>query len=79
MTQARKAADAEEYAYSRGSLALTDLLDARRSLQAVLLDTLNARATYAKALAAWKAATSVGAAGPAGLAITTGTGGAATH
>jgi len=79
VTQARKAADAEEYAYSRGSLALTDLLDARRSLQAVLLDTLNARATYAKALAAWKAATSVGAAGPAGLAITTGTGGAATH
>ena len=62
VTQARKAADAEEYAYSRGSLALTDLLDARRSLQAVLLDALNARATYAKALAAWKAATSAGSA-----------------
>jgi cobalt-zinc-cadmium efflux system outer membrane protein len=67
VTQARKAADAEEYAYSRGSLALTDLLDARRSLQAVLLDALNARATYAKALAAWKAATSAGSA-PGGAA-----------
>jgi len=62
VTQARKAADAEEYAYSRGSLGLTDLLDARRSLQAVLLDALNARATYAKALAAWRAATSAGTA-----------------
>ena len=57
VTQARKAADAEEYAYSRGALSLTDLLDARRSLQAVLLDAVGARAAYAKSLAAWRAAT----------------------
>ncbi len=56
LKQAGIAATATEYAYSRGALGLTDLLDARRSLQAVLLDALNARTAFAKALVHWRAA-----------------------
>ncbi len=65
VTQARKASDDEEYAYSRGALGLTDLLDARRALQAVLLDAVAAHAGYAKALEAWRAATNTGTELPA--------------
>ena len=57
LESARSAAAAAEYAYAHGALGLTDLLDARRAMQAVLLEALNANAEYAKAQAAWRAAT----------------------
>jgi cobalt-zinc-cadmium efflux system outer membrane protein len=57
--KAKAAAEAAEYAYSRGALNLTDLLDARRAMQAVAIDALSAQSAYAKALAAWRAETDV--------------------
>ena len=56
LASARKAAEAAEFAYHRGALGVMDLLDARRSLNAIQLDAVAARADYAKALAAWRAA-----------------------
>ena len=53
---ARQVADAAEYAYSRGASGVLDLLDARRSLKAVELDELQARAEAAKAWARREAA-----------------------
>jgi cobalt-zinc-cadmium efflux system outer membrane protein len=57
LPQAQSAADAVEYAYTRGALPLVDLLDARRTLRMARLDSLEAQADYARALAAWRAAT----------------------
>ncbi len=54
---ARRAVDAAEYAFRNGAISVTDVLDARRTWRAISLDELNARADYAKALAAWRAAT----------------------
>jgi len=51
--RARKVADNAELAYNKGALSLSDLLDARRTLRATLLEDLGARADHAKALAAW--------------------------
>ena len=51
--RARDTAQAAEFAYQHGASSLTDLLDARRSLQSLLLDVAAARADYAKALASW--------------------------
>jgi len=56
LKEAQKAADAAEYAYKRGAVGVTDLLDARRTLYATRLDAAAAQADYAKALAAWQAA-----------------------
>lgn len=52
--RARRVAEMSELAYGRGALALTELVDARRTLRAVLLDQLAARADHARALAAWQ-------------------------
>lgn len=52
--RARRVAEMSELAYGRGALALTELVDARRTLRAVLLDQLAARAEHARALAAWQ-------------------------
>jgi cobalt-zinc-cadmium efflux system outer membrane protein len=52
--RARKVAEQSELAYNRGALSLTDLLDARRTLRATLLDSVNARADHAKAAGAWR-------------------------
>lgn len=52
---ARKSAQAAEFAYQHGALAIADVLDVRRSYRAVQLDALAARSDYAKALAAWQA------------------------
>lgn len=57
LPQAREVSDASEFAWKKGALNLTDLLDARRTLRAVELDAVDARADHAKALAAWLAAT----------------------
>lgn len=54
---AKRAVDAAEYAFRNGAISVTDVLDARRTWRAISLDELNARADYAKALAAWRAAT----------------------
>lgn len=51
LPSARKAAGTAEFAYARGGLALLDLLDARRILQAVELGAIDAHADEAKALA----------------------------
>lgn len=54
--KAEQDAQATEFAYKHGSGSLTDLLDARRTFHAVLLDAVNARASYAIALEEWQAA-----------------------
>ncbi|MEY2953083.1 MAG: hypothetical protein RLZZ401_1170 [Pseudomonadota bacterium] len=51
--RARKVAELAELAYQRGALSLTDLLDARRTLRATLLDSIGARADHARAQGAW--------------------------
>jgi cobalt-zinc-cadmium efflux system outer membrane protein len=62
LKEAQRAADATEYAYKRGAVGVTDLLDARRTWYATRLDAAAAQADYAKALAAWQAATGTDAA-----------------
>ncbi|HTS52564.1 MAG TPA: TolC family protein [Burkholderiales bacterium] len=57
LKEAQRAAEAAEYAYKRGAVGVTDLLDARRTWYATRLDAASAQADYAKALAAWQAAT----------------------
>ncbi len=57
---ARKAADTAEFAYARGALALLDLLDARRTLQSVERDAIDAHNDEAHALARLSAAESTG-------------------
>ncbi|MBL0421675.1 TolC family protein [Ramlibacter sp. AW1] len=52
--RARRVADLAELAYSRGALPLVDLIDARRTLRAVLLEQLAARTDHARALASWQ-------------------------
>ena len=57
LPEARRVAEAAEFAYGRGATGLTDLLDARRTRRAVELDYVSAMADHAKARAAWMAAT----------------------
>ena len=54
MPRSRAVSERAELAYRKGALPLTDLLDARRTLRAVLLDALAARADLAKASGAWQ-------------------------
>ena len=56
LPEARRVAEAAEFAYGRGATGLTDLLDARRTRRAVELDYVSAMADHAKARAAWMAA-----------------------
>jgi cobalt-zinc-cadmium efflux system outer membrane protein len=53
---ANRSAEASEFAFSRGAISVLEVLDARRTMRAVRLEALGARADYAKALAAWRAA-----------------------
>ena len=55
--EAQKASDAAEFAYQHGAIGVTDLLDSRRVLRALQLESAAARADYAKAYSAWQAAT----------------------
>lgn len=59
LKEAQKAADAAEFAYSRGAIGVMDLLDARRQLYATRLEASATQAEYAKSLAAWQAAIAV--------------------
>jgi len=52
--RSREVAARAELAYGKGALSLTELLDARRTLRAVLLDALAAHADLAKASGAWR-------------------------
>ena len=54
LADAERVAKAAELAYSRGAMNLMDLLDARRTLRQIQIETATARADYAKALAAWR-------------------------
>ena len=54
LPRARRVADGAELAYRKGALSLTDLLDARRTLRATVLDAVAARSDHAKALGAWQ-------------------------
>ncbi|MDQ2987915.1 MAG: TolC family protein, partial [Pseudomonadota bacterium] len=47
-----RSADAAEYAFRNGAAGVMDVLDARRTRRATLLEAAAARADYAKALAA---------------------------
>lgn len=53
---ARKASAAVQFAFNQGAVSALDVIDARRSLHAVEIDTANALADAAKARAAWAAA-----------------------
>ena len=79
LPRARRVAEQAEFAFRRGASSLTDLLDARRTLRATLLDALTARADYAKADGTWQLRTQPSAFGlpgetapplPAGAAYT---------
>jgi cobalt-zinc-cadmium efflux system outer membrane protein len=54
LPRARQVAALAETAHARGAMSLTDLIDARRTLRAVLLEDVAARAEHARALAAWQ-------------------------
>ncbi len=56
LAAAQRTADAAEFAFSRGATTVLELLDARRTLRAVQLEALAARADYARALHAWQSA-----------------------
>jgi len=51
---AGRSAQAAEFAFQRGAVSVLEVLDARRTLRAVQLESVAARADYAKALAAWR-------------------------
>jgi cobalt-zinc-cadmium efflux system outer membrane protein len=54
LSEARRAAEAAEFAYRNGAIGVMDLLDARRTLRATQVDAAAARNEYAKALSAWR-------------------------
>ncbi len=56
LKEAQKAADAAEYAYTRGAIGVMDLLDARRQLYATRLEESSTRADHARSFADWQAA-----------------------
>ena len=55
LAAAQRSAAAAEFAFQRGATSVLEVLDARRTLRAVELEGLTARADYAKALYAWTA------------------------
>ena len=52
---AERSAQAAEFAFQRGAISVLEVLDARRTLRAVQVESVAARADYAKALSAWRA------------------------
>jgi len=58
--KARQVLAQAELAYQKGAMPLTDLIDARRSLRAAVLDALAARADHARAAGAWALLTDPG-------------------
>ncbi|WPB56984.1 TolC family protein [Xylophilus sp. GOD-11R] len=60
LPRARRVAEGAELAFRRGAIPLVDLLDARRTLRATLLEAIDARTDYAKAAGAWTLQTQPG-------------------
>ena len=58
--QAEKSAAAAEFAFRNGAIGVMDLLDARRTLRAVQVEAVAARAEHARALAALRAGVEFG-------------------
>ncbi len=58
LTEAKRAADAAEFAFQKGAVGVLELLDARRTFKSIQLEAANAEADFAKALAAWFASLS---------------------
>ena len=54
LPKARQVLAQAELAYQKGAMPLTDLIDARRSLRAAVLDALAARADHARADGNWR-------------------------
>ncbi|MEQ1658125.1 MAG: TolC family protein, partial [Hylemonella sp.] len=54
LPRSRRVAEGAELAYRKGALSLTDLLDARRTLRATVLDAVAARSEHAKVQGAWQ-------------------------
>jgi cobalt-zinc-cadmium efflux system outer membrane protein len=52
---AGRSAQAAEFAFQRGAISVLEVLDARRTLRAVQVESVAARTEYAKALFAWRA------------------------
>ncbi len=61
LPRARSVADGAELAYAKGAIPLVDLLDARRTLRATVLDAIGARADFARAQGSWQLRTAPGA------------------
>jgi cobalt-zinc-cadmium efflux system outer membrane protein len=57
---AERSAQAAEYAFRNGAIGVMDVLDARRTRRATLLEATAARADHARALAAWQVSISAG-------------------
>ncbi len=57
LPRARSVAANAELAFQKGGLSLSDLLDARRTLRATVLDAIAARADFAKADSVWRVRT----------------------
>jgi cobalt-zinc-cadmium efflux system outer membrane protein len=55
LPQARKSADAAEFAFRNGAIGVMDLLDARRTLRAIQIEATAARVDHARALSALRA------------------------
>ena len=53
LPRAQKIASQADYAYQKGALSLTDLIEARRTLRSTQMDALSARTEHAKAHAQW--------------------------
>ena len=54
LKEADKVLQSAEFAYKQGAQSVMDLLDARRTYKATLIESTAARADYASALAAWE-------------------------
>ena len=54
MPRARQVAQTAEQAYQRGGISMTDLLDARRTLRATLIEAVAARLEAGKAIGTWR-------------------------
>jgi cobalt-zinc-cadmium efflux system outer membrane protein len=53
LPRAQKIAAQADYAYQKGALSLTDLIEARRTLRSTQMDALGARTEHAKAHTQW--------------------------
>jgi cobalt-zinc-cadmium efflux system outer membrane protein len=54
LPRAQKIAAQADYAYQKGALSLTDLIEARRTLRSTQMDALGARTEHAKAHTQWE-------------------------